>query len=312
MEHLKDLRKPRKSCSEKGLNNLYISSLSSTKTKVCDSVLDLVQLGFRNIELTGGTQYYEGLEVDLVNLKQGHGINYLIHNYFPPPKEDFILNLASSAPDLKDKTVELIANATRLAEKLESNLYTVHPGFTRDLLPEKDGIFFRAINSNGSNKNIKEDFYRGMDFLLYEVLRQDFKIGIENLFPINTSERYSFIVSPDEIFEFFDYYKDRPNVGLLLDLGHLNLASKTLGFNKLNALEEIFTKYTNKIFGIHVSENDGTTDSHDVSSCESWQIEYLCQRIDRLKEVPIVMEWHNKASKQAHRTFEKIREKLKR
>lgn len=313
MEPQKDLKKQKKICSEKGLNNLYVSSLSSTKDKVYDSVLELVKLGFGNIELTGGTRYYEEIENDLVSLRQEYGIHYLIHNYFPPPKEDFVLNLASATTDIRDKTVELVVNATRLSEKLESNLYTMHPGFTRDLLPEIDGMFFKADDSrSGNNKNTKEDFYRMMDFLLFKVIREDFRIGIENLFPINTLERYSFVVSPDEIFEFLDYYKDRPNIGLLLDLGHLNLASKTLSFDKLSTMDEILKKHTNKIFGIHVSENDGTADSHDVSLCGSWQIEYLCQNRERLKDVPIVMEWHKKANKQAHKIFETIRKKLKR
>lgn len=313
MEPLKDLKKPKKICSEKGLNNLYISSLSSTKDKVYDSVLELVLLGFKNIELTGGTRYYEKIENDLISLKQEYGTHYLIHNYFPPPKEDFVLNLASAATNIRDKTVKLIINATELSEKLESNLYTMHPGFTRDLVPEMDGMFFKASDSrNRNNKNTKEDFYRTMDFLLSKVVRKDFRIGIENLFPINTIERYSFIVSPDEIFEFLSHYKDRPNVGLLLDLGHLNLASKTLGFDKLSALDEILRNHTNKIFGIHVSENNGATDSHDISLCESWQIEHLHQNRERLKNVPIVMEWHKKANRQAHKMFEAIREKLKR
>ncbi len=71
--------------------------------KIRDSVQELAENGFQNIELSGGTEYYENFERDLIELKGEYNLNYRCHNYFPPPKKPFVLNLAS----LNDETFQM-------------------------------------------------------------------------------------------------------------------------------------------------------------------------------------------------------------
>ena len=78
---------------------LYISTSSIKTDKIKTAVEHLIAAGFKNIELSGGTIYYEGWDNDIIDLQEKHGLNLLCHNYFPPPKHDFVLNLAS----LKDE-----------------------------------------------------------------------------------------------------------------------------------------------------------------------------------------------------------------
>ena len=65
---------------------IYVSSSCVRADKIKDSVLTLVENGFRNIELSGGTNYYDGFDQDLLELKEKFDINFQCHNYFPPPK----------------------------------------------------------------------------------------------------------------------------------------------------------------------------------------------------------------------------------
>jgi len=74
---------------------MYVSSACVVHEKIKDSIEELGLNGFKDIELSGGTKYYAGYEDDLIRLKEKYHLNYLVHNYFPPPKEEFILNLAS-------------------------------------------------------------------------------------------------------------------------------------------------------------------------------------------------------------------------
>ena len=74
---------------------IYISSSCVKNTKIKDSVEELATNGFKNIELSGGTEYYDNFENDLLELKDKYNLNYRCHNYFPPPKKHFVLNLAS-------------------------------------------------------------------------------------------------------------------------------------------------------------------------------------------------------------------------
>ena len=97
---------------------IYVSTSCVKSKKIIDSVLKLAQSGFKNIELSGGTEYYDNFENDLINLKKEFDLNYLIHNYFPPPLEHFVLNLASTDKDIYEKSLSHYKRAIQLAEKL--------------------------------------------------------------------------------------------------------------------------------------------------------------------------------------------------
>ncbi len=83
---------------------INVSSACLEHEKIKDSVKELAENGFLNIELSGGTKYYEGYEEDLLRLQEEYNLNYIVHNYFPPPRQDFILNLASLNDDIYQKT----------------------------------------------------------------------------------------------------------------------------------------------------------------------------------------------------------------
>ena len=46
---------------------------------------------------------YANFEIDLLELKDKYNLNYQCHNYFPPPQQDFVLNLASLNDDTFNK-----------------------------------------------------------------------------------------------------------------------------------------------------------------------------------------------------------------
>lgn len=290
---------------------IYISSSASSKDKIKDAVLELVQLGFFNIELSGGTKYYQGIEKDLLNLKQSYKINFLIHNYFPPTAENFVMNIASKDEYLKNSSFKLINSALRLSKILGSNLYTFHAGFNSSAVCEKNGVFYTDPNSKElkGTQNTKKDFYQAVDFLLKNIVGKDIKIGIENFFPFHPSF-YSFLDSGEDIIEFLDRYSEKPNIGLLLDLGHLNVAANHLRFDKFDIINRIFGNYSNKLFAIHISENDGEYDLHKLSHSNSWQIELLRQNKKALDNLPITFEWRNSCDQRSFQHFEALRSLL--
>lgn len=49
---------------------IYISSSCVKNKTIKESVQELVDSGFKNIELSGGTEYYDGFEDDLLKLKK--------------------------------------------------------------------------------------------------------------------------------------------------------------------------------------------------------------------------------------------------
>ena len=81
-----------------------------------------------DIELSG-TRYSKNIINNLRNLKK---INFLIHNYFPPPKKSFVLNLASENHEIYKMTVDHINYAIECCDKLNSKYYSFHAGFLCD------------------------------------------------------------------------------------------------------------------------------------------------------------------------------------
>ena len=72
------------------------------------------------------------------------------------------------------------------------------------------------------------------------------------------------------------------DVGLLLDLGHLNISSNLLKFDKIKFLEKFLDLYGNRLLEVHISENNGIKDEHLALHKNSWQLEAI-SKIKKIK-----------------------------
>jgi sugar phosphate isomerase/epimerase len=118
---------------------IYISSSCVKHKKIKNTVQELVDNGFKNIELSGGTEYYNDFEDDLLKLQKEYNLNYLCHNYFPPPKEHFVLNLASLNDNIHRKSFEHVLKSIDLSSKLGSKKLGIHAGFFIDIKTNEIG-----------------------------------------------------------------------------------------------------------------------------------------------------------------------------
>lgn len=101
------------------------------------------------------------------------------------------------------------------------------------------------------------------------------------------------MTKPDEILHYLKYSMKYENLGFLFDLGHLSVASDTFGFDKEEFAREVFYNYSDKIFELHISENDGTFDQHKINHDNSWQLNILHEFQSVVKDIPVVFEWRN-------------------
>ena len=72
-------------------------------------------------------------EKDLLELKDQYSLNYRCHKYFPPPKDHFVLNLASLNYDSFSKSFQHLKRVISLSKKLGSNFFGFHAGFFIDI-----------------------------------------------------------------------------------------------------------------------------------------------------------------------------------
>lgn len=273
---------------------IYVSTSCVRNDYIKDSVRELAEMGFTNIELSGGTRYYEGYLEDLLSLKQEYRLNYQVHNYFPPPREDFVLNLIDTDETNYERSSEMIRKALDISKRFGAISYAFHPGYTVEISPTKKGAYFDYTGMRKQNKWEKEKlFYKRFEMLLESLPQDHMPVCIENLFPFNAEEDYSLFSRPEEIIKLLERYGDNPNVGLLLDLGHLNVASYYFCFDKLEFVERLFRDFSHKLFSVHLSENDGTEDQHRGTMGGSWQVSVIEENYDLLKGIPVTLEWCN-------------------
>ena len=93
---------------------IYISTGGFSKKSANLAIADLERYGFKNIELSGGPH-----KKNLFYLIKNKKLNFQIHNYFPPPKVPFVLNLASLDKKIYKKSLNLVLKAINFSRKIK-------------------------------------------------------------------------------------------------------------------------------------------------------------------------------------------------
>ncbi len=236
---------------------IYVSSACSKQKRIGPAIQELFDHGFPNIELSGGTEYYEGYENDIFELKEKYALNLLIHNYFPPAKEEFVLNLASLDDNIYNKSIEHFRQAIWLSEKIDAVRFGFHAGFFIDIKIDEIGKAI-AKKERGNIERALKRFCKG--FLDLKKEAGDIKLYVENnVYSHLNFNRYG-KNNPFMLTTANDYQalKKKVDFNLLLDVAHLYVSAKTLGLDFEKEFEQLFvvTDY------IHLSDNDGFHDQN--------------------------------------------------
>ena len=266
---------------------IYVSSACVKNKTIKKSVQELFDNGFYNIELSGGTEYYDGFIEDLLELQNKYDLNYVCHNYFPPPKEHFVLNLASLDDEVYYKTFEHLKNAIILSKKLGAKKFAFHAGFFIDIKVSEIGKKISKVNLFDKELAIKR-FCDG--FLKLKYIAEDLELYIENnVFSSTNAKTYD----NDNLFmltnksEYKDL-KEKIDFNLLLDIAHLKVSSKTLGLN----FEDELHYMINRSDYIHISDNDALHDLNYKLENNSDLVKLLKQQ--DLKDKDFTLEIYDK------------------
>ena len=258
---------------------IYISSSCVKHTKIRDSVQELATNGFQNIELSGGTEYYEDFENDLLELKGKYNLNYRCHNYFPPPKKPFVLNLASLNDETFQMSFDHLKKVVALSNRLGADKFAFHAGFFID-------IKLNEIGKKLSRDNLfdeKEAIERFCN--AYSVIKKQAKnvsLFIENnVFSKTNADTYDG-ENPFMMTNFNEYksLKEIIDFNLLLDVAHLKVSAKTLGLN----WEDEFENMIDVSSYIHISDNDGLHDLNNQLTRSSSLLSMLRQANTKNKD----------------------------
>jgi len=255
---------------------IYIST-GGYKKKSADQTAEVfINNNIKEIELSGGVH-----DPNLINNLTKYldsGVKFQIHNYFPPPRKPFIINLASTDEDIRRLSLNHIFTAIKCCEKLNAKSYSFHAGFLCDFTISEIGKKIKKRSLFNKMQSID---------LFLECLNQISKFAFDHGINIMVENN---VVSKKNLLEFekspflmcnpqetYDIMKSSPeNVKLLVDVAHLKVSSKSLNFQP----KEFFLKCNDYISGYHLSDNNGFEDTNEKIDEKSWFWEYLKKNLD--------------------------------
>lgn len=252
---------------------IYVSSSCVRQRRIGDSVRELVEAGFRNIELSGGTQYYSDWLSDLLELQAKYGLNYRCHNYFPPPQKHFVLNL-SSCSENRHRTIAHLSETIKLSAQLGACQFGVHAGFRID--PRVDELGQKITSKQLLDKAVAErNFLDSLALLNAQAKNHGIQLYVENNVLslanyLSFDEQNPFLLTHSAEFDFLSKQSD---LNLLLDVAHLKVSCHSLSLD----FEQELAKLIDRTDYVHVSDNNGLSDSNSVFTIHSKLFEQLRQ-----------------------------------
>ena len=250
----------------KKLKNIFVSTIfAKDNSKISDALLICKKANISNIEL-GSNHIYEN---NFKKIIKQYNFRFIVHNYFPIPRKSFVVNIASSNKHIRNLSLKHIKKAISFCKEINSKLYTFHPGFVSDpIAANRSGNNYDFIWSvKILNKNYKLAFDQ-MSSSLKKIVnfarKKNVRVAIETEGSFK-KKFYLLMQRPEEYQKLFKYF-DTKDLGINLNIGHLNLASKAFNFSKLKFVD-MLKPY---IVAIELSHNNGIEDQHLPLRKKAW------------------------------------------
>lgn len=225
--------------------------------------------GLKNVELGATHSYLEGLEATV--LKQ-FGLDFIVHSYFPPPREKFVVNLASQDDATLERSRKQIQRSIDFCQALGTDYFSFHSGFLVD--PDED-FRFRAKGRAAPYERAFSTFMESLREIDSYAKQRGIRIAVENhgMPEQDLTDGKNMTYMFCEAWEFERLWETLPSrdIGMLLDLGHLKVAAQSLGFDR----EEFIDRVRRSVLSIHVHDNDGRADEHREVRDDSWCLDVL-------------------------------------
>ncbi len=202
----------------------------------------------------------------------------LVHNYFPPPADPFLLNLASQDPVNLQRSLDHCRAALALSAELGSPIYAAHGGFGMDLgtalLGKPEAQAALPETAFTPFEQIYETLLESVRTLCAYGRDLGVRFLIENnvLSPFNGAQGRRLIpmAHPAELLRLAQDVED-PDFGLLVDVGHANVSANALQIDR----DDFVNMLSPHIAAFHLSDNNGVLDQNRPFGKDAWFMPHL-------------------------------------
>jgi sugar phosphate isomerase/epimerase len=254
---------------------IYIST-GGYRGRTADAVAaELLGAGIKAIELSGGL-YSDTLLKDLQAF--GATIRFQVHNYFPPPRDPFVLNLGSLDAEVGERSVRHVEQALEWSTALGGDRYSFHAGFLLD--PKVDELGKRIPSRTLFDRDKCIEIFVSRVSRLAEIAGEaGITLMIENnVLSAKNALEFSgnplLMCDPEECLEIMGSLPE--NVRQLIDVAHLKVSAHSLKFDPAR----MFDLCGDRISGFHLSDNTGLEDSNEPFREDAWFWPYLKSDVD--------------------------------
>ena len=270
---------------------LYISTtFIKNNTSLIKALEILKEVGTSSVEICSNHIYEKNL-----NYINKFNFNYIVHNYFPVPKKNIILNISSLDKNIRENSIKKIKDSIIFCSRLNSKLYTFHPGFVIDPIKvsKKNFNYDFVWKIKKSNRELfdKSKFYflKSLDKIIEFAKKYKVPIAFETEGSYYKNELL--IMQKPEEYELILNNYDKNDVGINLNIGHLNLSSNFYKFDKFD-----FINYISKnIVAMELSHNDGYQDQHVPLKPKGWYWNLINNK--KFKKTYKILEFRNTSKK---------------
>ena len=263
------------------MRHIYTSTVCLANTEpVLERIKRYQAYGINAIELGGG------VSVDSESLEKlpSLGLNLLLHNYFPPAKDSFYLNLSSPDKIIYQRSIDYILENIQRSGDWGAKLYSFHAGFITDPVGanEKGLIFSTPPATHTETEAAIERFAQSLIPIIQKAILHNVTVAIENNVCRSEHRGRLILQTAEEFLDLFQRVSD-PKLGVLIDTGHVDITAQTFNFEAKQFIETLrpFIK------AFHISQNDGHTDLALPLDASNPVLQIL-----KTFDVPIVNEAH--------------------
>lgn len=260
------------------------------------------EAGIQSVEI-GSNHCYE----ENYNYLSDFSFQYLFHNYFPIPRDSFVVNIASLDENIRFRSISHIKTAIDFCHEHDGHLYTFHPGFLTDSKgPNRSNQNYdfhwdqSKIEKSNYEKSVNKMYAAFDEIILYAKLKK-VKIAIETEGSLS-NHNHLLMQKPIEYQKFIEKYYPR-DIGINLNIGHLNLSAKAFCFKQ----EEFIDLIQNYIVAMELSHNNGVEDQHQPLQRDGWYWELIHDT--RFEGVYKILEFRNTPISEIVKNIYMIQEK---
>ena len=270
--------------------------LGSAGSDLTDALATLATLQIDGIELGSTHPWREDPHPIISACWRGP---LLVHNYFPPARSPFVMNLAARNADNRRRTIDHAKHSLAFAARVGAELYTVHPGF----LAEAREAPTAARQYDFAFSDDKIDRQTGFGLMLdslTEMIKEAERLGVKLAVESEgslTKPGVLLLERPEEFDHLFRQFPD--GLSINLNLAHTRFAAKQHGFQ----LADFIDRFRDRIAAVELSDNDGVRDEHRPLTSSS----YVFRWLDRLPDVPLILEFRDSAADDIARSAELLR-----